>query len=54
MGGLKRGSILLEIKRITASAVMFSVVLLRFLVRFVGIAIAKQLEQHSSCSICVS
>jgi len=47
MGGLKSGSILLEINRINISAVMFSALLLRDLVRLDGMPIAKQLEQHS-------
>lgn len=47
MGGLKSGSMLLEIKSISVSAVMSSALLLRDLVRLAGMPIAKQLEQHS-------
>jgi len=47
MGGLKSGSMLLEINRINISAVMSSALLLRDLVRLAGMPIAKQLEQHS-------
>ena len=46
MGGLKSGSILLEIKRMNISAVMF-LLLLTTLVSEEGMPIAKQLEQHS-------
>ena len=46
-GRLKERIILLEINRINISAVMFSALLLRDLVRLDGMPIAKQLEQHS-------
>ncbi len=47
MGGLKSGSILLEIKRMNISAVMFLLLLLSTLVSVEGMPMAKQLEQHS-------